>query len=222
MKKRDIAITASIVAFSILILIAFISIPKLFVTDRSAVSYGNGIIWNDVKYIPASAGGYHEKRTVAKTSDGWNVVEIKEDPSHTFIVRRSFLDNYLLVNESYAIPKSGKITSAAWNDLTIKDENFFASISDILGDAEDDFSFELDEMRNIYSRTALKPLYIGYENCPLSTEFVGYMRIIDDKWFITTEITEITEDNSDSVLKYRVFCHEIPEKYYDILKKNLT
>ncbi len=221
MKKIKKNITTLIVSLAIIILVAFISIPKLLVTDRSAVSYGNGIIWNDVKYIPTSAGGYHEKKTVAKTSDGWNVVEIKEDPSHTFIVQRSFLDNYLLVDESYVIPKSGKITSATWNDISVNGENFLTAISEILENAEADFYFELGELREIYSKTEIRPLYIGYEDCPLSTEFAGYIGIIDNKWCITTERTNITDD-SGAVLKCRIFCYEIPEEYYGVLEKYLT
>ena len=41
------------------------------------------------------------------TTIGLRINEIAEDPTHTFIVLRSFMDQWLLVREDYIIPADG-------------------------------------------------------------------------------------------------------------------
>ena len=84
----------------------------VIVPDHSAQRRGEGVYWRDTLYVPAY-GEYSEGRTIAKTEDGWHINAVKEDPGRTFIVLRSFLDQYLLVREDYEIPDSGRITAAA-------------------------------------------------------------------------------------------------------------
>ena len=93
----------------------------IIVFDHSGVRRGEGVYWNDVLYVPSS-GEYSEGKTIAKTEDGWQINEVEEDQTHTFIVMRSFLDQSLLVREDYEIPRSGEITTLFWNgkDISVR------------------------------------------------------------------------------------------------------
>lgn len=97
MKKKAllaIAIFLAITAAALLLLFT----NGIIVFDHSGQRRGEGVFWNGSMYILCS-GEYSEGKTIAKTEDGWRINEVKEDDSHTFIVMRSFLDQYLLVKE---------------------------------------------------------------------------------------------------------------------------
>lgn len=90
------------------------------------------------------SGEYSEGKTIAKTTDGWQINEVVEDDTHTFVVLRSFLDQYLLVKEDYQISTSGAVTIAVWNGKNIYDEHFHVTLSKILEQATTDFEYETD------------------------------------------------------------------------------
>ena len=79
------------------------------VFDHSAIVHMEGMSWKGQDYSFAG-GEYTEGRTIAKSKNGWKIKEVKEDPSHTFVVARSFLDQYLYVSDDYTVPTSGKIS----------------------------------------------------------------------------------------------------------------
>ncbi len=108
MRKRIIIIIASIVIL-LSATMAFLFATGLLVTDHSAQrGFENSVEWQGHTYVPYSyPGKYHEGKTIAMTTDGLRINEVKEDPTHTFIVLRSFLDNWLLVREDYMIPTNG-------------------------------------------------------------------------------------------------------------------
>lgn len=67
-----------------------------------------------------------------------------EDDTHTFVVLRSFLDQYLLVKEDYQISTSVAVTIAVWSGKNIYDEHFHVTLSIILEQATTDFGYETD------------------------------------------------------------------------------
>ena len=78
-----------------------------FTFDHSAKVGFEGMVWNNKNYSTIS-GEYTEGKTIAKSEDGsWKINEIKEDPSHTFVVARSFSNQYLYVSDDYTVPTSG-------------------------------------------------------------------------------------------------------------------
>ena len=79
-----------VAALVIVLLIA----KGVIVSDHSGECRGDGVYWNNVHYISCS-GGYTEGKTIAKTNDGSQINQVEEDTTHTFIVLRSFLDQYL-------------------------------------------------------------------------------------------------------------------------------
>lgn len=90
------------------VIVVFLFATGILVIDHSAQrGFENSVIWRGHTYVEYSYTGYHEGRTIAKTTDGLRIKEIREDPTHTFIVLRSFLDQWLLVREDYIIPTDG-------------------------------------------------------------------------------------------------------------------
>ena len=106
MHKKIIIIASIVILFSATI--AFLFATGILVTDHSAQrGFENSVIWQGHTYVPYSYNGtYHEGKTIAKTTDGLRINEVEEDPTHTFIVLRSFLDQWLLVREDYIIPST--------------------------------------------------------------------------------------------------------------------
>ena len=89
--------TRSIVVILVLVIlfITLLIYNGIIVFDYSAERRGMGVYWKDTLYVPCS-GEYTEGRTIARTNDGFMINEVKEDKTHTFIVMRSFLDQYFL------------------------------------------------------------------------------------------------------------------------------
>jgi len=197
---------AAAAALAVVLLIA----NGVIVFDHSGVRRGEGVYWNGVLYVPAS-GEYSEGKTIAKTTDGWQINEVEEDPSHTFIVLRSFLDQSLLVREDYDIPDSGGISTLFWNRQFIADEEFRQTVIGILSGAKPDFEYVTDGIFQLKDGQKMRPLYAGYDGCPIATEYIGYMGTLDGKWYLTTDRTG-HEFGS-------VSCCTIPEEHTDVLSR---
>jgi len=189
----------------------------VIVFDHSAVRRGEGVFWNDALYVSAY-GEYHEGRTIAKTKDGWQINIVEEDPSRTFIVMRSFLDQYLLVREDYAIPTAGEITAVFWNGQTHTDAAMCSAINEILPlrENEADFIHETDSIFQLKEGQRMRPLYLGYEGCPVATEYIGYLGQIGGRWCLAVKRSE-TIDGSKAYA-----CFLIPQTYIPLLEKNFA
>ena len=184
------------------------------VFDNSAIVYAEILTWNEKNYVP-TGGEYTEGRTIAKSKDGWNINEAEEDPSHTFIVARSFIDQYLYVADDYTIPTSGEITKICWADEYIEDKEFLKALSEIDAVKTVSFDYETEALFMLTDTQRMKPIYFAYENCPIATEYKGYLGKINGKWAITAE----RKDGESSPNPNAVSCYAIPDEYSEILEK---
>ena len=200
-----------------LILAALLLGRGILVPDCTAEWRGNSLFWKDTRYIPCS-GEYNEGGTIAKTRDGCQINEVKEDPTHTFLVVRSFLDESLLVRDDYDIPTSGTITAVFWNGTKIEDDAFCRSISDILEHAAADHPHVIEGLFQLKGNQKMRPLFVGYEGCPIGTFFAGYLGTIDGTWYITTGDTSGPSNPDGSSKPYTVWCYTIPETYVPVLE----
>ena len=193
-------------------LLVFLFANGIIVFDHSGVGRGEGVYWNDILYVPAS-GEYSEGKTIAKTNDGWQINEVEEDDTHTFIVMRSFLDQSLLVREDYDVPSSGEITTISWNGEYIADEEFKQAVTEILAGAEANFEYVTDGIFQLKDNQHMRLLCAGYEGCPVATEYIGYLGTIDGQWYLT-----VGQPASEGTIT----CYAIPEVYADILSRHLS
>ena len=183
----------------------------IIVFDHSAErGFENSVIWKGVTYLTVS-GKYREGKTVARTKDGFDINEVEGDDSHTFLVVRSFLDQWLVVREDYVIPISGKITKAYWGLKSIEDEEFLTAIEEIVEKATADFVYDNSE-NDIYQYKGdniMRELMVAYEGCPVATNYVCYMGTADGRWCITI----------GDYGKEKIDCYYIPDEYIPVLEK---
>lgn len=191
----------------------------VFVFDHTAKVGFEGMVWNNKNYSTIS-GEYTEGRTIAKSDDGgWKINEVKEDPSHTFIVARSFFDQYLYVSDDYTVPTSGKVTKVCWNGEYIENKEFIQALTKIDSAKTTSFDYETEAIFILNDNQRMKQLYFAYENCPVATVSKGWLGKINGKWVITTYISSDQNNKDGSPRPYMVGCFSIPDKYSQILEK---
>lgn len=185
-----------------------------FVMDRSAIVGVEGLIWQEQQYKPIS-GPYTAGKVIAKSQDGsWDIHEIAEDPSHTFVVAFAFLEQKLYVLETYDIPQSGRLTAVSWNRKIIQDPAFLRMMEQIEAEKTPTSWYETE---GIYRQTdwqKMEELHFAYEGCPVATNYKGYMGKVYGQWIITTHI-EPHHPDKDS---YTVSYYLIPEEYASLLE----
>ncbi len=188
------------------------------VLDRSAKVGFEGMVWKSKSYSTIS-GKYTEGRTIAKSEDGsWDINEVKEDSSHTFVVARSFLDQYLYVADDYMIPTSSKITNVCWDGEYIKNKDFLEALSQIDIAKTTSFYYETEAISIFNDNQRMKALYFAYEDCPVATINKGWLGKINGNWVITTYISSDQNNEDGSPKPYKVGCYSIPDKYSQILE----
>lgn len=215
-------ITIGLCVFLTLIIIRIFGMlwySGVFVSDRSAIVHVEGMKWNGKDYSRIG-GEYTEGRTIAKSDNGWKINEIKEDPSHTFVVVRSFLDQYLYVADDYEIQTNGNITKVCWDGEYIDNKEFISALTEIDSIKTTSFDYEIEEpIFVVNDNKKMKPLRFAYEGCPVATVHKGYLGKINGKWVITTYISSNQYNDDGSYKPYAVGCYLIPDKYSNILKK---
>ena len=101
MKSRKLMIWLSCIVVALVAIFALMVANGIIVFDHSAErGFENSVKWKGVTYMPVS-GKYKEGKTIAKTKDGFQINEVEGDDSHTFLVMRSFLDQWLVVREDH-------------------------------------------------------------------------------------------------------------------------
>ena len=179
--------------------------------DRTAeINCDWGFIWKGVQYIPVTIEAGKTTKCIAKTTDGQKIKEYEDDPSHTFLELRSFLDNNSVVREDYIIPTEGTISCVYISDTRLTDSALYPKIKEIL-ECDFESSFFI-KSKMIYSLG--KRITIGYNDCPVGTQFKGVIGNINGKWvFIYPEdIGHIKTTYPET--KYE--CHIIPERFEDV------
>lgn len=218
MTKKNVLLFVGIVAVITFIVVMLI-VNGIIIFDHSGERRGDGVYWNGVFYVPCS-GEYTEGKTIAKTNDRWQINEVGEDDTHTFVVMRSFLDQRLLVRENYTIPTAGEITTAFWNNKVITDKAFYTALTEIIDKSKSEFEYITDGISNLKDDQIMSILYVGYEGCPIATVRIGYMGQVNGTWYITTEISDGRNNADGSPKPYKVSCYTIPQEYIEVLEKH--
>lgn len=211
-KKLKILIGCLVVVVAIF---AVMVAKGIIVFDHSAErGFENSIIWKSVRYEPVP-GVYKEGKTIAKVKDsGLSINEVEEDDSHTFVVVRSFIDQWLVVREDYDVPKSGEITKAYWAHQLIEDDEFFSAVTKLMQQSTPDFLYDNsnDDIYQYKGNDVMRQLVVAYENCPVPTNYLGYIGTMDGKWCMT--VSDYRKDKID--------CYYIPDEYIPVFEKYWT
>ena len=220
-------ITIGVVLLIILIVSIVLIMNGVIVTDYSARKIGNSVEWNNRTYHPC-AGRYSEGKTIAiaPNTEGrkiteWSftqVNEVEEDPSHTFIVLRSFLDDQLYVADDYTIPKEGDITCVYLRYDRFDDVELCRIISEILASQSETFEYETDNISGLTDTQRMRTLYVGYDGCPIGTEWRGHLGKINGKWTLALPSAD-NENGYEPGKTVTKVCRLIDERYTQQLEK---
>lgn len=200
-------------------IIIFIFLKSCFNYEKNPPEiFGDTIHWKGNTYT-ISQGGHKEGERIAK-GDGFSLFSTG-DPTETFIVYRSFLDNALYVKEDFKIPTEGKITKLSWGYKIFTDKELCDTISKILEEIK---NLEINRYESEDPLFRLKPglvmrnLYVAYEDTYVPTKYKGEIGVINGKWAITTS-TE--EEIQKGIVIYKANYVFIPENYVNVLEDYL-
>lgn len=191
----------------IAVLIGTFAVRNFVVFDHSAqINTDWGFVWKDVQYIPVTIEAGKTTKCIAKTTDGQKIKEYEDDPSHTFLELRSFLDNNSVVREDYVIPTEGTISCVYISNTRLTDSTLYPKIKEIL-ECDFESSFFI-KSKMIYSLG--KRITIGYNDCPVGTQFEGVIGNINGKWVFIypQDVGHIKPSSPETTYE----CHIIPER----------
>lgn len=196
--------------------ILIIALGRYITFDRTGKIEGDTLYWNGSVYVPCS-GEFSEGKTIAKTTDGWQINEVKEDESHSFVVVRSFLDQYLMVRDDFYVPTNGQISVVVWNGIKITDGEFCRALSDIIRKVEELHQHRTDDFVELTDNSRMYEVHVGYEGCPIATSFIGYIGDVDGTWYFapysSSIVSSVGTGQSSNSLSY----YSIPEEYFALL-----
>jgi len=195
------------------IVVAYLLSRGIIVFDHSAQRVGEGFRWKGELYIPTSAADYTEGKTIAKTTDNWQLNRVEEDDSHTFMVIRSFLDQWLCVREDYEFPKEGNITAVYLDGKKIDDAELADAAQYMLENFAAEREYNVESIRHDTENQQMRDISYCFEGCPVGIDRNGdHIGRIDGEWVLARRVGE-----SGDLRVYELFA--VPEEYFEILAK---
>lgn len=185
----------------------------IIVFDHSAQRAGEGFRWKGELYIPTSAADYTEGKTIAKTTDNWRLNIVEEDESHTFMVMRSFLDQWLCVREDYEFPKEGNVTAVYIDGKKIDNAELAAAAQYMLENFAAEREYAVESIRHDTETQQMRDISYCFEGCPVGIDRSGdHIGRIDGEWVLARRDGEL-----GGLRKYQLCA--VPEEYTEILAK---
>ncbi len=210
--KKELGKTLCLIAL-LGVVVAYLLSRGIIVFDHSAQRAGEGFRWKGALYVPTSAADYTEGKTIAKTTDNWQLNIVEEDESHTFMVMRSFLDQWLCVREDYEFPQEGDVTAVYINGRKIDDAELAAAAQYMLENFAPQREYAVESIRHDTETQQMRDISYCFEDCPVGIDRNGdHIGCIDGEWLFARRDGEIGG-------KRRYQLCAIPEEYYEILEK---
>ena len=210
--KKEVGKTLCLIAL-LGVAIVYLLSKGIIVFDHSARRAGEGFRWNGVLYIPASAEDYTEGKTIAKTTDNWQLNIVEEDESHTFMVMRSFLDQWLCVREDYEFPKEGNVTAVYIDGKKIDNAELAAAAQYMLENFTAERDYAVESIRHDTETQQMRDISYCFEGCPVGIDRNGdHIGRINGEWVFARR-----EGEAGGLRTYKICA--VPEEYVEILGK---
>ncbi len=192
---------------------AYLLSRGVIVFDHSAQRAGEGFRWKGELYIPASAADYTEGKTIAKTTDNWKLNIVEEDESHTFMVMRSVLDQWLCVRKDYEMPDGGTVTAVYIDGKKIDDAELAAAAQYMLENFTPERDYAAETIRHDTETQQMRDISYCFEGCPVGIDKnLDHIGRIEGQWVLARRAGE-----SNGLRTYKLCA--VPEEYTDILEK---
>lgn len=188
------------IAGLICLIVVLLFANGVILLDHTAERQGDSFSWRGVRYVLCTAD-HHEGKAIAETIDGFRVLEVAEDKSHTFLVLRSFLDDQLYVREDYEIPDSGALNAVFWGGTKISDQDFCAAVAEILQNFRPAYQYETDGLHAHADGRQLEAVSYCYEDCPVGIDREDtYMGLLDGAWVFAKAAPDQQREFGEPVL----------------------
>lgn len=198
---------------AIFIIIISYGIFSYMSIDRSGELTMDGIYFKGEEYKTINFAFTKVGKTLGKADD-WSINEISEDIEHNFLEVRSFLDNFYVVKSSYNIPTDGNINVVYIDRERYNGKEFNDAINYLLYEKiTDKINIKTD---NIYHYA--KSVYVGYEDCPVGTEYIGMVGYVNDE-LVYIKPTEYKYTDTVAPDEQIYCCYIIPSQYKNVFEK---
>ena len=204
----------------IIVIVILLMIGGIFfhcwMLQRDGFVGGERVEIDGVRYRYVSFELTKEGKTIGLLDD-WKINEISEDPSHTFLVVRSFLDQYYIVREDYQIPTEGKVSCAYIGQYERTEEpELLDALTEILkNEYTDGTEYFISNERG--ANDTFRNISVGYEGCPVGTDHsIYYIGKVDCKWVVIFR-DELGEWEND---KLPAVYYELDDKYGEIFERS--
>ncbi len=172
MKKNVILV----VIILLVIIFLFSKVMKYYSIDRNGKILLEGIMFKDEEYAEKTFAFTKEGKIIGM-ADEWEIREIPEDKNHNFLAVRHFLGNFYVVKKLYTIPTEGNVGVVYIDSKRYTDNEFIDAINYLLNEKIDEkFYIKTNNIAHY-----AKKIYVGYEDCPVGTDYVGMVGNINDK-----------------------------------------
>ncbi|MBQ3099488.1 MAG: hypothetical protein IJC50_00710 [Clostridia bacterium] len=229
--KRNMIIT--ILALALLISLAVVMtvdylkyegiiLPKDRSAQESHNHYNHTITWKGKIYKLCDYDfiydvKYNRGKAVTQCSECGNVLyEISGDSNHDFLVDPCFNErDDLYVSEDYVIPTEGEITAVYVNGRKVTNKKLLDAIEKMYSADDSDF-FLYDVEENFYHDHNIfaKKVNLSYEDCPVGSEYKGYIGKVDGKWCYFHDYPGFRVNQKETIP-----CFEIDEELIPIIDK---
>lgn len=198
---------------AIFIIIISYGIFSYMSIDRSGELTMDGIYFKGEEYKTINFAFTTVGKEIGKADD-WSINEISEDIEHNFLEVRSFLDNFYVVKSSYNIPTDGNINVVYIGRERYNGKEFNDAINYLLYEKiTEKINIKTD---NIYHYA--KSVYVGYEDCPVGTEYIGMVGYVNDE-LVYIKPTEYKYTDTGAPDEQIYCCYIIPSQYKNVFEK---
>jgi len=90
-----------------------------------------------------------------------------------------------------------------------------------LAEAEPEIYYETDHIFRLSDDQDTSLLRAAYEGCPIATEDIGHLGVVDGQWIFATDIQTTSFRANGEPEQYLVSCYIIPDEQATILERYL-
>jgi len=207
MKKRHFCLTTLIIIFN------FYAI-NYSLTDRTALTRGDGLYWNKTQYSRV-AGHYSTPSGVffvAKDQDGTNIIGYDVSAYYEYLFVTGFRNHYLVVRDDYQIKKSGQVTAISVRRKHIKLTPERIKIKSILENSEN----TIQQGCTFITNNDLAEIQYSYNKSLVTDNSIGYISSTGGNWFYIKNLSKVNFNQLYHNKEVTLGCYEIDSKYNEL------